>query len=202
MDNHQHNAGVIDSSIACRCCVCNERQHRRTGCGISTGIQKERGRLIDAMVDAHEYLDGRNVAIYGDPDMVAGMTQFVCELGMKPEVVCTSAASKEIIDDIRLTGRTAGCHPTVLAGGDLHDLHQYIQKKRVDLLMGSSYGDRIAKAQSIPLVRIGFPIYDRIGGQRILILGYSGALCLVDTITNTLLELEDKNKTVTELIAT
>lgn len=168
--------------------------NRLTGCEISVSIQKERGRLIDAMVDAQEYNAGRKVAICGDPDMVTGMTRFVCELGMKPAVVCSSAGSGELMDEISITGRTgrdAECSPAVITGRDLDDLHQYIQNKRVDLLIGNSYVERIAKAEGIPLVRVGFPIYDRIGAQRILILGYRGALHLVDVITNTILEYEE-----------
>ena len=39
-----------------------------------------------------------------------------------------------------------------------------------------------------PLVRIGFPIHDRIGGQRLVYTGYNGSLKLLDDITNCLLE--------------
>jgi nitrogenase molybdenum-iron protein NifN len=37
-------------------------------------------------------------------------------------------------------------------------------------------------------VRIGFPIHDRVGGARLLHIGYRGAQQLFDRITNTLLE--------------
>jgi nitrogenase molybdenum-iron protein alpha/beta subunit len=33
-------------------------------------IIRERGRLIDSMVDVHHYMFGRKVAIFGDPDLV------------------------------------------------------------------------------------------------------------------------------------
>jgi nitrogenase molybdenum-iron protein NifN len=36
-------------------------------------------------------------------------------------------------------------------------------------------------------VRCGFPIHDRIGGQRILHLGYRGAMNLFDLICNALM---------------
>ena len=57
-----------------------------------------------------------------------------------------------------------------------------------DLLIGSSKGYGIARDLGIPLVRVGFPIHDRIGGQRILHLGYRGAQQLFDRIVNALLE--------------
>ena len=40
----------------------------------------------------------------------------------------------------------------------------------------------------VPLVRVGFPIHDRIGGQRILHVGYRGTQQLFDRIANALIE--------------
>jgi nitrogenase molybdenum-iron protein NifN len=57
-----------------------------------------------------------------------------------------------------------------------------------DFLLGSSKGYSLARKLRIPLVRVGFPIHDRIGGQRLLHLGYRGAQQLYDRIVNTLLE--------------
>ena len=37
-------------------------------------------------------------------------------------------------------------------------------------------------------MRVGFPIHDRIGAQRVLHVGYRGALALYDRIVNGLLE--------------
>jgi len=44
-----------------------------------------------------------------------------------------------------------------------------------DIIMGSSKGYSLSRELSIPLVRAGFPIHDRIGGQRTLHVGYRGA---------------------------
>jgi nitrogenase molybdenum-iron protein beta chain len=49
----------------------------------------------------------------------------------------------------------------VKAGGDLFTLHQWIKNEPVDLLIGNTYGKYIARAEDIPLVRLGFPILDR-----------------------------------------
>ena len=40
----------------------------------------------------------------------------------------------------------------------------------------------------VPLVRIGFPVYDRIGYFRYPIIGYNGSIRLLDMITNAILE--------------
>ncbi len=49
-------------------------------------------------------------------------------------------------------------------------------------------GKFLTERQGIPVVRVGFPVHDRIGGQRILSAGYAGTLAFLDRFTNTLLE--------------
>lgn len=157
-------------------------------CGVPVKLEKERGRLIDAMVDAHPYNYGRKVAIYGDPDVVAALARFTAELGMIPAIVCTGAKSNRFLDDMKSVAEESCSSPVVLEGCDLYDLHQQIKEKPVDLLIGNSYGARIAKEENIPLLRIGFPIYDRLGAQRMPIVGYKAGISLVDTLTNIILE--------------
>jgi nitrogenase molybdenum-iron protein NifN len=45
----------------------------------------------------------------------------------------------------------------------------------------------VRRKLGIPLVRVGMPVHDRIGGQRILTVGYRGTLRLFDEIVNTVL---------------
>ena len=56
-----------------------------------------------------------------------------------------------------------------------------------DFMIGNSKGYRIAREINRPLVRIGFPIHDRLGGARIVHIGYRGAQQLFDMVTNTLI---------------
>ena len=49
-------------------------------------------------------------------------------------------------------------------------------------------GPSIAEEEDIPLFRTGFPIFDRLGAQRIATLGYNGGIEFVDRLTNTLLD--------------
>jgi nitrogenase molybdenum-iron protein NifN len=46
----------------------------------------------------------------------------------------------------------------------------------------------VEEKEGVPLIRVGFPIHDRIGGQRINYTGYEGSTTFMDSITNTLLE--------------
>lgn len=157
-------------------------------CDIPVKLEKERGRLVDSMIDAHSYNNGRKVAIYGDPDVVVALSRFTAELGMIPAIICTGTESIRFLDDMKRVAKESSSSPLVLAGGDLYDLHQQIKENPVDLLIGNSYGARIAKEENIPLLRIGFPIYDRLGAQRMPVIGYKAGTNLVDTLTNLILE--------------
>ena len=155
---------------------------------IPESIEKDRGRLIDAMVDAHSYNYHRKVAIFGDPDFVSGLTRFTCEMGMVPTVVCTGTKSKRFIEDINTISEKKGVSPIILAGGDLYDMHREIKEAGADILIGNAYGASIAQEENIPLFRVGFPVFDRLGAQRISVLGYNGGIDFVDKLTNTILD--------------
>ncbi|MDO5835758.1 MAG: nitrogenase iron-molybdenum cofactor biosynthesis protein NifN [Methanobacterium sp.] len=155
---------------------------------IPKSLEKDRGRLLDAMVDAHSYNYHRKVAIFGDPDFVSGMTRFTAEMGMIPSVVCTGTKSKIFNKDMDCISREKEIFPVILAGGDLYDMHQAIKERGADILIGNSYGASIAQEENIPLFRVGFPIFDRLGAQRISTLGYRGGIEFVDRITNTILD--------------
>ena len=115
------------------------------------------------------------------------------ELGMNPVLVATGSKSrdfekriKQIFEEIRQE-----LEPVVLNGIDFDTLNDAVGECSPEILIGNSNGRHIAKARNIPLVRVGLPIHDRVGAQRILTVGYRGALELLDRITNTILEATD-----------
>jgi nitrogenase molybdenum-iron protein NifN len=71
---------------------------------------------------------------------------------------------------------------------DFFDIAEEAEKLGPDLLVGHSKGYPLARKLNIPLIRAGFPIHDRIGGQRIIHLGYRGAQQLFDQVVNSLIE--------------
>ena len=74
---------------------------------------------------------------------------------------------------------------------DMLLLHQWIKQAKVDLLIGGTHGKYIARDESIPLVRHGFPILDRVGHQYFPTVGYAGGMRLVEQILNAFLEVKD-----------
>ena len=160
-----------------------------TGNEIPDELLNERGMLVDSMADnAARYLFGRKVVIYGDPDLTTGIARFVGELGMEPTMVCTGIKGPEFAKDMDKIAKETGCNIDVMVGQDLRAVEVYLKENPVDLMIGNSDGRLISLDLGIPLIRVGFPVYDRVGYQRQPIVGYRGGLYLMDLITNTILE--------------
>lgn len=160
------------------------------GCRTPAKHLAERGRLIDAYVDGHKYLYGKRAIVYGEEDMVVGLTSLLAEIGIKPVLCASGGTSGRLSQAIRdVTDDVLPDHelPTVHEGVDFHEIGEQAAALKPDLLIGHSKGYSLARELDIPLIRVGFPIHDRVGGQRILHLGYRGALALFDTIANTLI---------------
>ncbi|MCX7714542.1 MAG: nitrogenase molybdenum-iron protein subunit beta [Clostridia bacterium] len=157
-------------------------------------LEEERGQLVDVMLDAHPYYHDKKVAIFGDPDTVLGLTSFALELGMIPKYVITGTPGEGFVRKATALFDKFGVFDcTAKAGADLFELHQWIKNESVDLLLGTSYGKQIAKAEDIPFVRAGFPVLDRYAHSYFPIVGYRGALRLLELISNALMDRRDKD---------
>lgn len=148
---------------------------------------KERGRLVDSYVDAHKYVFGRRAIVYGDEDLVVGLTSFLAEVGVQPVLCASGGESRRLAEAIAAVAGEAAEGAVVKQGMDFATMGEVARGLAPDFLIGSSKGYALARELDIPLIRVGFPIHDRIGGQRILHFGYRGAQQLFDAVTNTLL---------------
>jgi len=157
----------------------------------------ERGRLIDAYVDGHKYVFGKRAVVYGEEDLVAGLCAFLVETGVDVVLAGTGSRGKGLEAAIsRVTDGVARVAPEVREGVDFHDIAAEAASLRPDLLIGHSKGYRYAKAWGVPLIRVGFPIHDRFGGQRVPHLGYKGALNLFDRLVNAVIEKKQADSSV------
>ncbi|RJX34322.1 MAG: nitrogenase [Desulfurivibrio sp.] len=159
--------------------------------------QGERGRLVDAYVDGHKYGFGKKAIIYGEEDMVVGLTAFLAEIGVTPILCASGGRSGSMASAI--AAATAGVlpeQPKVYEGMDFFDIAEEAENLGPDLLVGHSKGYPLARKLNIPLIRVGFPIHDRVGGQRILHLGYRGAQQLFDLVINSLIEKKQSDSPV------
>ena len=157
----------------------------------------EKGRLIDSYVDAHKYLFGKRAVVYGEEDMVVALTSFLAEVGIIPVLCASGGRSGKFEQAIeRVTAGIAPQAPAVHEGLDFQQIEELAMELSPDLLIGHSKGYGLAKKLDIPLIRVGFPIHDRFGGQRILHVGYRGTQSLLDRIVNALLESKQEDSPV------
>ncbi|WP_018247477.1 nitrogenase molybdenum-iron protein subunit beta [Orenia marismortui] len=171
-----------------------------TGEEVPYALEEERGQLVDIMTDTHFHFHGKKVAIFGDPDLVIAMTEFVLSLGMEPSYIVTGTPGKEFNQDIDAILEDAEIEDVkVKSAGDLLELHQWIKNDPVDLILGNTYGKYIAKEEDIPLVRFGFPILDRSVQSYLPIVGYRGAMRLIEKISGVLLDRADRDTSEEEL---
>ncbi len=172
-----------------------------TGKPIPASLEKERGRLVDMMTDSHTWLHGKKFALYGDPDFVMGMTRFLLELGAEPTDVLANNGNKRWMKAMNkmLEASPYGQETKVHVGKDLWHFRSLMFTNKPDFMIGNSYGKFIqrdtlykGKEFEVPLIRIGFPIFDRHHLHRSTTLGYEGAMQVLTTLVNSVLERLDE----------
>jgi len=149
-----------------------------TGKDIPASLELERGRLVDAIADSQAYLHGKKFALFGDPDMLLGLVAFLFELGAEPvHIVCTNSTKDFVVKmEGLLASSPFGKDAKLWPGKDLWHLRSLMATEPVDFLIGSSHGKYLERDTGTPLIRIGFPIFDRHHHHRFPIWGYQGGL--------------------------
>jgi len=158
--------------------------------------EKERGRLVDAYIDGHKAVSGKRAVVYGEADFVASMASFLNEIGIVPALCATGASTRKFKETVS-AGLAAHQKDIIIReDADFEDMLEICRDIGVDIIIGNSKGYYLAKNLNIPLVRAGFPIHDRIGGQRILHVGYEGTQQLFDRIVNALIEHKQRSSAI------
>jgi len=157
-------------------------------------LEDERGQLVDILIDIHPYTYNKKAAVFGDPDTVLGIAEFLLEMGMIPKYLLTGTpgeAFEEAAEELFSKFGVSGCKAK--SSGDLFELHQWIKQEGVDLLIGGTHGKYIARAEDIPYVRAGFPIIDRYIHSYMPLVGYKGGMRLAEMIANALMDRMDRD---------
>ncbi len=158
-------------------------------------LLNERGRAVDAMIDSYAYIHGKRFALVGDPDLLLGLISFLLELGGVPvHIVCTNGDESFEEEAYRILEREPlfGKQAKVYIRKDLWHLRSLLFTEPVDFLLGNSYCKALWKDTGVPLIRVGFPIFDRHHMHRMPIIGYQGAINLLTLMVNTILDELDR----------
>ncbi|WP_372797315.1 nitrogenase molybdenum-iron protein subunit beta [Pontiella sp.] len=157
----------------------------------------ERGRLVDVITDMSQYLHGKKVALFGDPDQLIPLTEFLLDLDMIPTHIVSGTPGKKFTAKIKELCAEKAPDVNVANGAqaDIFLLHQWMKNEPVDLLLGNTYGKYIARDEDVPFVRYGFPILDRIGHSYFPTVGYKGGIRLLEKMLGVIMDKMDRDAT-------
>ncbi len=147
-----------------------------SGRPVPAKYRRQRSQLLDAMLDGHFYTGGIKVAIAAEPDLLLAVGSLLHEMGAELRccISTTRSASHALLPAAQV----------VL--GDLEDFER--GAAGCDLLVTHSHGRQAAERLNKPLLRIGFPVFDRIGNAHRCQVGYRGTMALIFEIGNLMID--------------
>ncbi len=143
-----------------------------SGRPIPLKLRRQRGQLVDAMLDGHFHFGGKRIAIGAEPDLLWSVGSFLTEMGATVVAAVTTTASPLL--------ENFPAEEVVI--GDLEDLEQ--RAAGADLIITHSHGRQTAERLGIPLYRFGLPMFDRLGAAHEVSVGYRGTRNLIFSIGN------------------
>ena len=147
-----------------------------SGRPVPARYRRQRSQLLDAMLDGHFYTGGIRVALGAEPDLLLAIGGLLHEMGA--ELTCcvsTTASPAHALLPAR----------QVLLG-DLEDMER--GAAHCDLLITHSHGRQMAERLNKPLMRIGFPVFDRVGNAHRCQVGYRGTMHLIFEVANLMID--------------
>ena len=135
-----------------------------SGRPVPAKYRRQRSQLIDAMLDGHFFFGGKKIAIGAEPDLLWSVSHWLHNMGCDIAVAVTTTHSPMLGD--------LPCKEVLL--GDLEDLETRAAATGCDVLITHSHGRQAAERLGIPLVRMGIPMFDRLGSAHQVSVGYRG----------------------------
>jgi nitrogenase molybdenum-iron protein alpha/beta subunit len=132
----------------------------------------QRRQLQDAILDTHFFFGRKRVALALEPDLLHAVAWWLTTTGAEVQAAVTTTKSK-LLKDLPIETVTIG---------DLEDFADLAQG--ADLLIANSNAKALAQELDIPLYRLGFPVFDRLGNGRRCTVGYDGTTQLLFDIGN------------------
>ena len=143
-----------------------------SGVPVPGRLRRQRGQLVDAMLDGHFFFGNKKVAIAAEPDQLFGYAAWMHEMGCEI-VAAVTTAETPVVEKVPAE--------TVVIG-DLGDLED--RAAEAEILVTNSQGRQTAERLAIPHFRIGLPVHDRIGANHLVSVGYRGTRDLIFSVGN------------------
>jgi len=153
-----------------------QRLAQLSGQPVPAKYRRQRSQLLDAMLDGHFYTGGIKVALGAEPDLLLALGCLLHEMGAQLSCCISTTASP--------SHALLPAERVVL--GDLEDME--LAAADCDLLITHSHGRQMAERLNKPLMRVGFPVFDRVGNSHRCQVGYRGTMNLIFEIANLMIE--------------
>lgn len=142
-------------------------------------FRHQRRQLQDAILDTHFFFGRKRVALALEPDLLHTIAWWLTTTGADVHAAVTTTKSK-LLKNLPVDAVTIG---------DLEDFEDLAQG--ADLLIANSNAKTISKRLGIPLYRLGFPVFDRLGNGQRYTVGYDGTTQLLFDIGNIFMEVDE-----------
>ncbi|MBY5592777.1 nitrogenase iron-molybdenum cofactor biosynthesis protein NifN [Rhizobium leguminosarum] len=136
-------------------------------------VRRNRMQLQDAMLDGHFHMAGKKIAIASEPDQLFQLSDFFTAMGAEIAAAVTTTGTSKALEMVPAK---------TVKVGDLSDLESLAVT--ADLIVTHSHGREAARRLGIPLMRVGFPMFDRFGSQHKLTILYRGTRELIFDFAN------------------
>ncbi len=149
-----------------------------SGREVPAWIERQRGQVQDAMIDCHMALQGRKIALAAEGDLLAAWSDFALSHGMQPGPTVAPVSQPGLL--------SLPVERVVI--GDLEDMQDLLVNHPAEMLVANSHAADLAEQFGIPLIRAGFPVFDRLGEFRKVRQGYAGIRDTLFELANLMLE--------------
>ncbi len=149
---------------------------RITGKPIAKALEQERGRLVDAMADSSAHIHGKKFRDLRRSGPLLRPCRLPARARRRAPPMCSRQRNKAWAEKMQALFASSpfgkNCH--AYPGKDLWHMRSLLFTEPVDFLIGNTYGKYLERDTGTPLIRIGFPVFDRHHHHRYPVWGYQG----------------------------
>ncbi len=138
-------------------------------------LKRDRSRLLDASLDAHFHIGGLRLAIGADPDLLFALSTGLASVGAEVVAAVSTSPVAALLERVPAEE---------VAISDLGELERRAACGAAEMLITNAHGRQAAGRLGLPLIHAGFPIFDRLGAQDVLRVGYRGTRALLFEVAN------------------